>query len=238
MDLKIFLTKSLSDLSELYDGAKVNLFEDTNKLNNVNVNELLEQNKVIFPKINPSLPLDTTNKYCLLIESIVLVESVYSVYFYIKKYKKVLYNNDIDIFSANDKNKEKKISEEYDNILILYKKSLKQLASYLIRPLCFNILIIQPILKKITLKKWDIKEKPRKKDNNSNYINFIIVEIIEKLDKLELLSGFSLTEKSVLRFFEILFDVIINYLIDTISKIKNWSEAGRNEIYEDMRKVG
>jgi hypothetical protein len=54
------------------------------------------------------------------------------------------------------------------------------------------------------------------------------------LDKLELLSGWSLTEKSFLRFFDILIDVIINNLIDTISRIKNWSEAGRNLFYEDM----
>ena len=233
MDLKKFLCKSLSDLSELY-GSRVNLFEDTNKLNNTNVNELLEQNKVIFPKLNPSMPLDTTNKYCLLIESLVLVESVYSVYNYIKKYKKVIYNNDLDIFSSPDKNNEKIISTEYDNILILYKQALKQLTSYLYRPVCLNILIIHPILKKISLRKWDIKDKPKKKDSVGNYINLIIVEIIEKLDKLELLSGWSLTEKSFLRFFDILIDVIINNLIDTISRIKNWSEAGRNLFYEDM----
>jgi hypothetical protein len=233
MDLKKFLCKSLSDLSELY-GSRVNLFEDTNKLNNTNVNELLEQNKVIFPKLNPSMPLDTTNKYCLLIESLVLVESVYSVYNYIKKYKKVIYNNGLDIFSSPDKNNEKIISTEYDNILILYKQALKQLTSYLYRPVCLNILIIHPILKKISLRKWDIKDKPKKKDSVGNYINLIIVEIIEKLDKLELLSGWSLTEKSFLRFFDILIDVIINNLIDTISKIKNWSEAGRNLFYEDM----
>ena len=232
MDLKRFLVKSLSDLSELYDGAKVNLFEDTNKLNNANMNELLEKNKVIFPKLNPSMPLDTTNKYCLLIESLVLVESVYSVYKYIKKYKKILYNSNIKIFPIKDKNKENLISNEFDKTLILYKKALQQLTSYLYRPVCLNILIIQPILKKISLKKWDIKDKPKKKDNN--YVNLIIVEIIEKLDKLELLSGWSLTEKSFLRFFYVLIDVIINYLIDTISRIKNWSQIGRNLIHEDM----
>ena len=31
---------------------------------------------------------DITNKYCLLIENLVLLESVYSVYEYIQKYKK------------------------------------------------------------------------------------------------------------------------------------------------------
>ena len=234
MDLKKFLIQSLRDLSQLYDGARVNLFEDTNKLNNANMNELLEQNKVIFPKLNPSMPLDTTNKYCLLIESLVLVESVYSVYKYIKKYKKILYNNNIDIFPSNDKNKEKLTSTEFDNILLLYKKALNQLTSYLYKPVCLNILIIHPILKKISLRKWDIKEKPKKRDTNGNYINLIIDEIIEKLDKLELLSGWSLTEKSFLRFFDVLMDVIINYLIDTISRIRNWSDVGRNLIYEDM----
>ena len=235
IDLKKFLTKSLSDLSELYNGAKINLFEDTNKLNNTNVNELLEQNKVIFPKLSPSMPLDTTNKYCLLIESLVLVESIYSVYNYIKKYKKVLYNNDIDILSPIDNNNKSIISTDYDNIFNLYKVALKQLTLFLYRPLCFNILIIHPILKKITLQKWDIKEKPKKKDKKGNYIDLIIIEIIEKLDKLELLSGWSLTEKSSLRFLDILIDVIINDLIDTISKIKNWSEAGRNLFYDDMQ---
>ena len=234
MDLKRFLLQSISDLSELYDGVRVNLFEDNNKLNNTNVNELLEQNKVIFPKLNPSMPLDTTNKYCLLIESLVLVESVYSLYKYMKKYKRVLYDNGLEIFTSDDEKKEKMKSAEYNNMLLLYKKALKQLASYLYRPLCHNILIIHPILKKISLKRWDIKEKPKKKDNNGNYINLLIIEIIEKLDKLELLSGWSLTEKSFLRFFYVLIDVIINFLIDTASKIKNWSEAGRNLFYEEM----
>ena len=234
MDLKRFLVKSLSDLSELYDGARVNLFEETNKLNNANVNDLLEQNKIIFPKLNPSMPLDTSNKYCLLIESLVLVESVYSVYEYILKYKKILYDNEKEIFSYNDKNKEKLVSNEYDSTLNLFKKALKQLTSYLYRPVCLNILIIQPILKKILIQNWDIKEKPKRKNSNRNYINLIVDEIIEKLDKLELLSGWSLTEKSFLRFFEVLIDVIINYLIDTISKIKNWSEVGRNLFYEEM----
>jgi len=41
MDLKRFLTKSLQNF--------INFFEDKNKLNSANVNELLEQNKVIFP---------------------------------------------------------------------------------------------------------------------------------------------------------------------------------------------
>ena len=234
IDFKKFINKSLSDLSELYDGAKVNILEDTNKLNNLNVNELLEKNKVTFPKLNPYMPLDTTNKYCLLIESLVLVESVYSVYKYIKNYKKFLYNNNAEIFLYDDRNKEFLISAEFDNILILYKQALKQLASYLYKPLCINVLIIHPILKKILLIKWDIKEKPAKNDNRGNYVNLIIEEIIEKLDKLELLSGWSLTEKSFLRFFDVLIDVIINYLIDTISKIKNWSEIGRNLIREDM----
>ena len=236
MDLKQFLTTSLQNLSKLYGGIRVNFFEDQNKLNSANVNELLEQNKVIFPKLNPSMPLDTTNKYCLLIESLVLVESVYSVYKYIKKYKKVLYNKDSDIFSYDDSAKKNEAvkSAEFDKILILYKKALKQLTSYLYRPLCLNILIIQPILKKILMRKWDIKEKPKKRDANGNYINLIIDEIIEKIDKLELLSGWSLTEKSFLRFFYVLIDVIINYLIDTISKIKNWTDVGRNLLFEEM----
>ena len=233
MDLKKFLVKSRLDLSLLFDGFNVNLFEDSNKTNNLNVNELLEQNKVIFPKLTSFLNLDTTNKYCLLIETLVLVESVYSVYKYIKKYKKVLYNSDIDIFSLDSKN-EKLISDELDNIFVLYKNALNQLTSFLYRPVCLNILIIHPILKKIQLKKWDIKEKPKKKDNNGNFVNLIVDEIIEKFNKLELLSGWSLTENSFLRFFDILIDVIINYLIDTISKIKSWSEAGRNLMHEEI----
>ena len=234
MDLKKFLIQSLADLSELYDGVKVNLFEEANKLNNTNVTELLEQNRVIFPRLNPSMPLDTTNKYCLLIESLVLVESVYSVYKYIKKFKKVLYDSEPNIFTTDNEKNEKIKSTEYNNMLVLYKKALRQLASYLYRPLCHNILIIQPILKKILLIKWDIKEKPKKKGSESNYINLLIIEIIEKLDKLELLSGWSLTEKSFLRFFYVLIDVIINFLIDIASKIRNWSEEGRNLFYEDM----
>ena len=117
---------------------------------------------------------------------------------------------------------------------MLYKKALNQLASYLYKPLCINVLIIQPILKKILIIKWDIKENPIKKDNRGNYVNLIIEEIIEKLDKLDLLSGCSQTEKSFVRFLDVLIEVIINYIIDTIAKIKNWSEIGRNLFHEDM----
>ena len=77
MGLKKFLVNALKNLSELYGGIKINLFEDSNKLSNSNINELIEQNKVIFPRLNPSMPLDTSNKFCLLIEAIVLVESVF-----------------------------------------------------------------------------------------------------------------------------------------------------------------
>ena len=178
--------------------------------------------------------LDTKNKYCLLIETLVLVESIYSLYKYIKKYKKLLYNNNIEILPSFDIKSEKLISYEYDNILILYKKALKQFSGYLYRPICFNILIIQPILKKIKVKNCDIKEKPKKNKNNEIYINLIIDEIIEQIDKLELFSGWSLTEKSFLRFFNVLIDVVIYYLIDSISQVKNWSEVGRNLIYEEM----
>ena len=237
MDLKKFLIKSLSDLSELYDGVKVSLFEDIYKLNNTNANEFLEHNRVIFPKLNPSMVLDTKNKYCLLVETLVLVESIYSLYKYIKKYKKLLYNNNIEILPSFDIKSEKLISYEYDNILILYKKALNQLTRYLYRPICLKILIINPILKKILLKNWDINEKPEKNDNNSNYINIIIDEIIDKIEKLELLSGWSLTPKSFSRFFNILIDVIINYLIDVISQIQKWSEVGRNLIYEEMENL-
>ena len=223
IELKKFLLKAVSDLSKLYDGTKVNLFEDTNKLNSSNINELLEQNRVIFPKLNPSMPLDITNKYCLLIETLVLVESVYSIYKYIKRNYKLYFEK-----------KEKENKANYTEVFSLYKKALKQLASYLYSPICINILIIDPILKKIELKKWDIDEKPQK--NDMIFVTLLIEEIVEKLEKLELLSGWSLTQKSILRFFNVLIDTIINNLFDVITKIKNWSEVGRNLFFEYMNK--
>ena len=59
-------------------------------------------------------------------------------------------------------------------------------------------------------------------------------EIIEKKDKLDLLSGFSITSKSFLRFFYVLIDVVITHLLNKISKIENWSDNGRNLFYDEM----
>ena len=225
IDLKKFLVNALKNFSDVFDGVSVNLFEDSNKLNNANINELLEQNKVIFPKLNPSMPLDTSNKYCLLIETIVLVESVYSVYKYIKKLKKVIYKNNIS---------ENIISNELDANLTLYKKALNQLTYYLYKPVCLNILIIQPILKKISNKNWDINSRPKLEEINENYINLLIDEIIEKKDKLDLLSGCSITNKSFLRFFYVLIDFVITLILNKISKIDAWSDDGRNLFYDEM----
>ena len=225
IDLKKFLVNALKNFSDVYDGVRVNLFEDSNKLNNANVNEFLEQNKVIFPKLNPSMPLDTSNKYCLLIETIVLVESVYSVYKYIKKLKKVIYKNNIS---------ENIISNELDANLTLYKKALNQLTYYLYKPVCLNILIIQPILKKISNKNWDINTRPKLEEINENYINLLIDEIIEKKDKLDLLSGCSITNKSFLRFLYVLIDFVITLILNKISKIDTWSDDGRNLFYDEM----
>ena len=225
IDLKKFLVNALKNFSDVYDGVRVNLFEDSNKLNNANINELLEQNKVIFPKLNPSMPLDTSNKYCLLIETIVLVESVYSVYKYIKKLKKVIYKSNIN---------DNIISNELDATLSLYKKALNQLTYYLYKPVCLNILIIQPILKKISNKNWDIDTRPKLEEINENYIDLLIDEIIEKKDKLDLLSGCSITTKSFLRFFYVLIDFVITLILNKISKIDTWSDDGRNLFYDEM----
>ena len=228
MDLKKFLVNALKNLSELYDGIRINLFEDSNKLNNTNVNELLEQNKVIFPRLNPSMPLDTSNKYCLLIETIVLVESVFSVYKYIKKFKKIIYKGN------NTNINENIISNDFDLNLALYKKALHQLSSYLYKPVCLNILIIQPILRKISNKNWDIETRPKLEEINESYINLLLDEIIEKKDKLDLLSGCSITNKSFLRFFYILIDVVITFILNKISKIENWSDNGRNLFNDEI----
>ena len=235
IDLKKFLVNALKHFSDLYDGIRVNFFEDSNKVNNTNLNELLEQNKVIFPKLNPSMPLDTSNKYCLLIETIILVESVFSVYKYIKKFKRIIYRNNILNNSvSNDVAAENIISNELDQTLSLYKKSLNELSSYLYKPVCFNILIIHPILRKISNKNWNIETRPKFEEINENYIFLLTDEIIEKKDKLDLLSGFSITSKSFLRFFYVLIDVVITHLLNKISKIENWSDNGRNLFYDEM----
>ena len=237
MDLKKFLVNALKNLSELYGGIKINLFEDSNKLSNTNINELIEQNKVIFPRLNPSMPLDTSNKFCLLIETIVLVESVFSVYKYVKKFKKIIYRNNILNNNINNNNTaaDNIVSNDLDETLSLYKKALNQLLSYLYKPVCLNILIIQPILRKISNKNWAIKTRPNFEDIKENYINLLTDEIIEKKDKLDLLSGFSITSKSFIRFFYILIDVVITFLLNKISKIENWSDNGRTLFYDEMQ---
>ena len=127
IDLKKFLTQALKNFSEVFDNIRVNLFEDSNKFNNNNMNELLEQNKIIFPRLNPSMPLDTNNKYCLLIETIVLVESIFSVYKYTKKFKKILYKiNTINNTENEGVINNNIISAEFDSLFMLYKKALNQ----------------------------------------------------------------------------------------------------------------
>ena len=235
IDLKKFLTQALKNFSEVFDNIRVNLFEDSNKFNNNNMNELLEQNKIIFPRLNPSMPLDTNNKYCLLIETIVLVESIFSVYKYTKKFKKILYKiNTINNTENEGVINNNIISAEFDSLFMLYKKALNQLSAYLYKPICLNILIIKPILRKISDKNWDIQEKPNLDNINENYINLLIDEIIEKKDKLDLLSGCSITSKSFIRFFYVLMDVVITFIMNKISKIETWSDIGRNLFYDEM----
>ena len=235
MGLREFLVKATKNFQEVYDGAVVNFLDDTNKITNNSINDNIEVNKIMFPKLNPTIILDPSNKYCLLIESIVLVESVYSLYKFIKHYKQKLYssNNNENIKIEQETNDNNTSSEKFNVTLVLYKKALKQLTVYLYKPLCLNILIINPIINKIKNRKWDIIEKPKINDGN-NYIDLLVDEIFEKIDKLELLSGWSLTEKSFMRFFYVLFDVIINKLFDTLANIKNWSEQGRQLFVEDM----
>ena len=235
MGLREFLVKATKNFQGLYDGAMVNFLDDGNKITNNTINDNIDVNKIMFPKLNPTIVLDPSNKYCLLIESIVLVESVYSLYKFIKHYKQKLYrsNNDENIKIEQNIDDNNSSSEQFNKILELYKKAFKQLTAYLYRPLCLNILIINPIINKIKNRKWDITEKPKINDGN-NYIDLLVDEIMEKIDKLELLSGWSLTEKSFIRFFYVLFDVIVKKLFDTLANIKNWSEQGRQLFFEDM----
>ena len=51
---------------------------------------------------------------------------------------------------------------------------------------------------------------------------------------MDLLSGCSITSKSFLRFFYVLIDVVITYILNKISKIDNWSDNGRNLFYDEM----
>ncbi len=183
MRLLFLITRD--NLSKLYLGGNVDF------LNNMNADDT-DSKSVYFPKLNSDITLSATNVYTLLIESIIIIESIISVYRYIKKMRIVL---------IEETEEQKKI---LDNKMSLYKKAISEIRLFLYKPLCYNIFKMEPIVNKMQNQRWVLNE-----DDNldfsiaSPFIHTILEEMYEKYDKLNSLSGGSLTTQSQIRFLDI-----------------------------------
>ena len=215
MRLLFLITRD--NLNNLYSDGKVDF------LNNNNLDEQ-DSKSVYFPKLNPDITLSPNNVYTLLIETIIIVESIISVYRNIKKLRITL---------LNENEEQKKFLDEK---FLLYKKSIEEIRLFLYKPLCYNIFKMEPILQKMNNQKWFLTE-----DDNldfseaSPFINSLIDEMYEKYDKLNSLSGGSLTTQSQLRFFDIVIKFIVENLQISICLIKNINSTGRSLFLKDIK---
>ena len=215
MRLLFLITRD--NLSKLYLGGNVDF------LNNMNADDT-DSKSVYFPKLNSDITLSATNVYTLLIESIIIIESIISVYRYIKKMRIVL---------IEETEEQKKI---LDNKMSLYKKAISEIRLFLYKPLCYNIFKMEPIVNKMQNQRWVLNE-----DDNldfsiaSPFIHTILEEMYEKYDKLNSLSGGSLTTQSQIRFLDIMIKFFVENLQISVCLIKNINSTGRSFFLKDIK---
>ena len=215
MRLLFLITRD--NLSKLYLGGNVDF------LNNMNADDT-DSKSVYFPKLNSDITLSATNVYTLLIESIIIIESIISVYRYIKKMRIVL---------IEETEEQKKI---LDNKISLYKKAISEIRLFLYKPLCYNIFKMEPIVNKMQNQRWVLNE-----DDNldfsiaSPFIHTILEEMYEKYDKLNSLSGGSLTTQSQIRFLDIMIKFFVENLQISVCLIKNINSTGRSFFLKDIK---
>lgn len=186
-------------------------------------NNYNDDTKAFFlPKLNSQILMIENNFYSLLIESIVLVESIISIYKFIKRLDRFI-TDEGELKAFNDKMKH-------------YKSTIDQLRSFLYKPICGSIFNIDAIIAKMLNQKWDVKENETLDFSNaSSYIDQLLDELFEKYDKLSLLSGGSITSQAQVRFFDILISYVIERLIDSVAQIKKCNSTGRSILLKDIK---
>ena len=215
MRLLFLITRD--NLTKLYSGVNVDF------LNNMNADDT-DSKSVYFPKLNPDITLSATNVYTLLIESIVIIESIISVYRYIKKMRIVL---------IEETEEQKKI---LDDKMLLYKNAINEMRLFLYKPLCYNIFKMEPIINKMQNQKWVLNEDDNLDFSNASpFIHTILEEMFDKYEKLNSLSGGSLTTQSQLRFFDIIIKFFVENLQVSICLIKNINSTGRSLFLKDIK---
>lgn len=214
---------SYSLLRKHFNVIKVNLGELFNTdIDPFNNNDNDESKPFFLPKLNKQILMNENNFYSLLIESIVLVESIISIYKFIKRLDKFIPDGDeLSAFKAKMK---------------YYKMTIDQLRSFLYKPICSSIFNIDAIIAKMLNQTWEIKENEVPDFSNASlYIDQLLEELFEKYDKLNLLSGGSITSQAQVRFFDILIAFVIERLIDSVSQIKKCNSTGRSLLLKDIK---
>ena len=157
-------------------------------------------------------------------ETIILFESLHSIYKIIKRLKHFTNKLDYDF-------QQKEIEETINN----YKPILKELRNLLYKPICSNIFRIDPILNKIVNFQWDSNDEDLNFSEPNQFIDYIYQEICEKYEKMDFLSGGSLNEKSKKRFLDIMFVFMKDRLLESFGKIRKCSSFGRGMMLKDIK---
>ena len=83
--------------------------------------------------------------------------------------------------------------------------------------------------------KWDLTENEINNINiNDSFINYIISQFNDINDKLDLLSCNTLTNKSKLRFLNIVLNFIFEFIMNNLINIKRINNSGRNELKKEI----
>ena len=215
-EMRLLFLITRDNLSKLYDGINVDFLNNNNQDDNTN--------NVYFPKLNPDININTNDIYNLLIESIIVIESIISIYKYIKRLRFII---------KEEKEEEKNIINKK---LDLYKIAIKEIKQYIYKPLCHNIFKMEPILTKINNQKWVLNENDNLDFSDASpFIYSILDEIYEKYDKLNLLSNGSLTYQSEIRFIDIVIKYFVENLQISVCLIKNINSTGRSIFLKDIK---
>jgi len=142
-------------------------------------------------------------------ETIILYESLHSVYKIIKRLKNFTKKLEFDFQQ-----------KEIEDIINNYKPLLKELKNLFYKPICTNIFRIDPVLNKIINHQWDPKDEDLHFSEANQFVDDIYQEICEKYEKLDFISGGSLSERSKKRFLDIMFHFMKDRLLESFSKIK------------------
>jgi len=163
----------------------------------------------------PNLEEDASNPsnpYFGLTETIILYESIHTVYKILKRLKHFALKLDYEF-------QQDFITSSIDS----YKPLIKELRYLLYKPICVKIFKLDSISSKIINTSWEPDEEEADTimfAEANLYVDEIYNEICEKYEKLDILSNKTLNEKSKSRFLEVILFYINDILTETFSKIK------------------